>query len=240
MKLPLFSLALCTAACIAVPVREELPPPARRAVPACVLPAPQRALELAWDEDSSLDALLRALTEATGLAVVQSETSRGVAQAAPLGLGAGSPNPLRVPPHEVYSVAEALLASAGFVTAPLHQGETILLGVYARSDRDVVNAIPVPVTPDEALEIYADHRALLVTTTVELPGSDVRQLSTMLRAKTTDTRTQAILPLASNSLHLQGTGAWVAGILRIVLASDRASVEQASLERSAATRDRSR
>ena len=63
---------------------------------------------------------------------------------------------------------------------------------------------------------YAQHPALLVQTTVDLPNVDVRQASTSLRAMMTDTTTQTLLPMGHSSMIIAGTGRHVANMVAML------------------------
>lgn len=59
----------------------------------------------------------------------------------------------------------------------------------------------------EEIDIAKQHPAMLFSTTLNLPNTDVRQLSNSLRSMITDANTQQILPAgASNSMVLVGFG----------------------------------
>ena len=80
------------------------------------------------------------------------------------------------------------------------------------------------VLPEE-LDEYADQPATLITTVLNLPNIDVRQLSTSLRGLLTDTNTQTLLAAGDHSVILQGFGSYIASLARLLLIVDAESAE---------------
>ncbi len=71
--------------------------------------------------------------------------------------------------------------------------------------------------PVEQIEVYADHPARLITTTLELEWTDVRTLSNSLRTMLTDANTQQIIPVgSSNSVILTGFCPNVVDLVRML------------------------
>ncbi len=73
------------------------------------------------------------------------------------------------------------------------------------------------------LEEYADSPATLITTVLNLPNTDVRQLSTSLRSLMTDTNTQNLISAGMNSVILQGFGSQVVSLARLLELVDQES-----------------
>jgi len=158
-----------------------------------ILPPPSGPLELILDQETTLLQILQGLAENTGQHVVMSGQTEAQMLQRPVVLGGTT----EIPADEIYEFVEGLLVFHGFTIAPIKGGERPVLGVYsgqnARSARRIVVSV-------DRLGAFAGHPALLLQTTIELPHTDVRQLSTSLRAMLTDTNTQTLLPAGESSL----------------------------------------
>jgi len=160
-----------------------------------ILPPPTGPLELVLDQETTLLQILQGLAEITGQHVVMSGQAEAQLLTRPVVLGGTS----EIPADEVYEFVEGLLVFHGFYLAPIKGGERPILGVYSRENSRLARRFVVPA---DRLETFAKHPALLLQTTIELPHTDVRQLSTSLRAMLTDTNTQLLLPVGSHGLLL--------------------------------------
>jgi len=130
----------------------------------------------------------------------------------------------QVPPEEVYSFVEGLLAPEGVLIAPLTGGKRPVLGVWAPAGNRTAGLFvqePMPLSPahyDEA----ARHPALLVRTLVVFEHIDTRQLQTQLRQLQTQLRQllvdptgfQNVVPVGERALLVQGRAAYVVGLVR--------------------------
>lgn len=132
----------------------------------------------------------------------------------------------QVPPEEVYSFVEGLLAPEGVVIAPLTGGKRPVLGVWAGPMGRGSAAFfpePVPLSPAQYDEA-ARHPALLVRTVVVLEHIDARQLQTQLRQLLVDpSGNQNVVPAGERALILQGRAAFVVGLARQLQEVDAAA-----------------
>ncbi len=231
MRLAQITLAVVAASCAVLPGSERLLG-SSGTTPGDVLPPATSSLSLALDAESTLAELLDGLARVTGQHVVMSEYTAALLTE-PSGVLGGA---VEVPADEVYPFVESILSFHHLYFAPLKGGQRPVLGVY--SGRGPGNSRPPRVwLSAEELEAFAEHHALLVTTTVTLPNTDVRQLSTSLRAMLTDTNTQLLLPVGSSSLMLGGTAAHVAGLIETLQALDRLEGERQAERRRAQAAD---
>ena len=130
-----------------------------------------------------------------------------------------------VPPNEVYSFVEALLAPRGIVFVPLASGERPVLGVFGTATRafDLQAVKPVALQPGQ-FDALDRHPAVYFQLQLDFRNIDSRQLQTQLRQLLVDTTgLQQVVPCGERSLMLQGTGAKLAGLVRLLQDVDRAS-----------------
>ena len=151
--------------------------------------------------------------------VMSSMTSDQVKQTA-VGLLGG----VTIPPTEVYSFMESLLARHNFVVSELRHNNPPLLAVYApnSNDQGISNWIEVAV---EDIEKYEDHHALLVQTVVDVSPLDGRQATSSMRTLAQNSYRQRMIAISSNSVILYGTGSEVAGWVSML--KKAATTEQA-------------
>lgn len=143
---------------------------------------------------------------------------------------------LVVPKSEVQGVFEHVLAQNDFVMLVLRQKDPRLLGIVSlqtgRRNNIRSRALFVPGTE---LERWASHKAILITTVVHLPHTDVRQLANSMRTMITDANTQQLLPAGNtNSMVLTGFASNVAALARMLEIVDQAAateVEEPTFER---------
>lgn len=132
----------------------------------------------------------------------------------------------QVPPEEVYSFVEGLLAPEGVVIAPLTGGKRPVLGVWAPPGGRASSLFlqePMPLAPAQYDEA-ARHPALLVRTVVVLEHIDARQLQTQLRQLLVDpTGIQNVVPAGERALLVQGRAAFVVGLARQLQEVDAAA-----------------
>ncbi|MAB80709.1 MAG: hypothetical protein CMJ89_15265 [Planctomycetes bacterium] len=100
----------------------------------------------------------------------------------------------------------------------------ILIQSLARTGGGQANlrARAVYVLPDE-LETYADQPATLITTVLHLPNLDARTIQTQLRALITDTATQSMIAVGTNSVILQGFGSYIYSLAKLLQLVDAES-----------------
>ncbi len=170
--------------------------------------------------DSSLEVLLREFSRVTSQNFSMDVTTRELLASTQVGLL----NDAVVPAERVYAFVEAVLVDRGMVLFDLQAREPRLLGIQpAETAR---SRMPPHWTttfvPESELDAYAEHPALMIQTELHLANVDVRQLGNSLRTLSPDaTRMQAI-PLAnSNCIILQGNGAFITGLARMLKRVDR-------------------
>lgn len=177
-------------------------------------------LQIAPGEEMSLDKLLDEFSRVTGQSLLISKDSCSALRSVPTGLNRS----VDVPASEVYPFVESVLVHNQYVLQVLSDHEPRLLGVQSiaqsrnnnRSLSDLARYVPV-----SDIGLYARHPAVLVTTMVELPSTDVRTISNSLRSLLSDAVTQQIIAVGStNSLVLGGSGTSVANLVTVLRECD--------------------
>jgi type II/III secretion system protein len=133
-----------------------------------------------------------------------------------------------VPAAGVQGFFEGLLFENDFVLHIVRASEPRLLRISSlqTSQRNMVRS-RAHFVPEGQLQLWADHPALLITTVVHLPNTDVRQLSNSMRTMITDSNTQQMLPAGNtNSMVLTGFGGTVASLAEMLRIVDAASAKQ--------------
>jgi hypothetical protein len=219
------------AACSSI-AHERLPEPSPAAEPAeqvlasgpsfPLFPPASGDLELAGPEEgtpSMLDLVLRygELTgQVIGFSPSGSYETRKLMASDPVPFE----GPVRVPAAEVQRFVETLLAD-NYVLTIGHSQEPRIVFVYSLKTpaRSMVRSQAISV-PLEALAEVRAHPAVLFTTLVELPHSDVRTLSNSLRSLIVDPNLLTIIPLGGHSLLVSGRGSEIASLVEHLLAID--------------------
>lgn len=187
-------------------------------------PTPREGLKLAAtkaDGSQSMLDVVNEFTRVTGETMVIDPNARTVLQGSTAGLNQA----IDVPASEVYFVIETLLVQRDLMLVRLNDREPRMLGVYTQqgSNGSGLRGRAVFVGPEQ-LSVYARHPALLITTSVDLPYTDVRTLSNSMRSMFQDASTQQIVPVGNTSaLILTGTGSNVFGLVEMLRAIDDAS-----------------
>jgi len=172
----------------------------------------------------SMMALLDDYALLTDQTVIANNETRALMQAQNIGITQS----LTVPREEVQSFVEQLLVEADFIMQPLRDRAPRAVGVYSlrTNARTTVRSKAHFVAPSE-LEHFKNHPALLITTTVHLPNTDVRQLSNSLRTMITDANVQQMIPAGkSGAVVITGLGASVVELVRTLETVDDASATQ--------------
>jgi len=134
-----------------------------------------------------------------------------------------------VPKAEVQTFFEGLLVENDFAMTVLRDSEPRLLGLTSLNtgQRNTLRA-SAHLVPEQHLGVWRGHAAVLITTVVHLPNTDVRQLSNSMRTMITDTNTQQMLPAgASNSMVLVGYADAVSDLAEMLRIIDDASAKEA-------------
>jgi len=131
----------------------------------------------------------------------------------------------RVPKDDFYSFFQIMMIINEFVCTEIGAAPLSVVAVSSLKTqaRNTVRGDAIYVEP-ERLEDYAAQPATLITTVINLPNTDVRQLSNSMRTMITDANTQQMLPAGNtNSMVLTGFGSNVAALARMLKIVDEAS-----------------
>lgn len=179
---------------------------------------------------TSFEQMLDEFTRVTGVTLQMNKETQNLIKHYPLGLN----QTLQVPASEVVRIVEVLMIANDFVFLRVSNEEPrvwIVQSLQAGGSRGGPQVRNDAVLIDEKdLPLCSDHPATLVTTTIELPNTDVRTLSNSMRTMFTDANTQQIIPVGSNSLILTGFAPNVAGLARLLHEIDRVSKADPSLQ----------
>jgi hypothetical protein len=211
----------CASASAARPVQFALAPAASNAA-ADPFPTPSSGLkiQIAPGEEMSLEKLLDEFSRVTGQTLLITQDTCQALKSSPTGLNRS----IDVPASEVYAFVENVLAHNLHVLEVLSDHEPRLLAVHnlqnlRNSNRplsDLAQYVPV-----KDIGLYARHPAVLITTMIELPSTDVRHISNSLRTLLSDTITQQIIPVGNtNALVLGGSGTAVANLVTVLRECD--------------------
>ncbi len=212
-KVLLAALALCGSAAAATGQGQQ----GATGVPAIQLEGDSYVLNFSEDpsERLSLEEFVKLCQEATGRNFTYNDTTQA-------SLASGNVvmfGPKRIPKEDFYAFFQIQMFINDFVcveVGPPHIS-VILIQALTAGQRGANNLKQkaIHVLPSE-LEDYADQPATLITTVLNLPNTDVRQLSTSLRAMLTDTNTQTLLPAGDTSIILQGFGSYIYSLARLL------------------------
>lgn len=177
------------------------------------------------EKGMTLARFVRACEQVTGIVFTYNEETKNFLEGAQI-LLIGTKT---VPKSEFYNFFQILMVINDFVCAqvgpdPIAVIEIVSLNTGARTNiRD--QAVYVE---EEDLIKYENQPATLITTVVDLPNTDVRQLANSMRTLITDANTQQMLPAgATNSIVLTGFGSNTVALARMLKIVDEASkVEQ--------------
>jgi len=131
----------------------------------------------------------------------------------------------RIPKSEFYSFFQIMMIMNDFVCSrvgPEHLAVVLIQNIQG-NNRTQARQNAVYVTPDE-LDKYADQPAVLITTVIDLPNTDVRNLSNSMRPLFPDQNTQQLIPVGTtNSVVIMGFGSQVASTVKMLRFIDEAS-----------------
>ncbi len=180
-------------------------------------------------ERLNLEEFVMLCQEATGFNFTYNDQTQQVLQGAPLVMFGTK----RVPKKDFYAFFQIQMFINDFVcveVGPPHIS-VILIQSLQQGQRGAANIRQkaINVAP-ENLEAYVDQPATLITTVLYLPNTEVRQLSTSLRALLTDQNTQTMLPAGEHSVILQGFGSYVASLARLLQIVDAESAIESDIQ----------
>lgn len=224
----LSSLSLCVACQTALAAPGGAGPSPRCAG---LLPPATRPIEVqpASEEKDTLAYLLVELGASTGTVFAVNPVVGNLLRSQRTGLMTDT----SIQPSEAWSLCEALLFHNGFRLSVTTARPPHVLGV--------VPVLPIagqatpwrsmPIEPGADLALLEEHPALLVTLTIDLPHTDVRQISNSLRGLMDPmSAQQTFFPIGnSNSAVLSGTGTQVLDLVRMLRQVDESA--RAQLER---------
>jgi hypothetical protein len=188
------------------------------------LPIPGAPLEVNFGETFSVAQLIGAYCSSTGARVLATPAVKTAAQSIEV---SGFGGVLMVAPEDIQTFFEGVLSNNGFrlslrntkavTTFDLHSGNA---GHRNQGD------LNWRLVPEAELNVWADNSAILISTTLELEGMDVRKLSTNIRPLLQDPMFNSILNMgSSNGMILRGTGSQIAAVGRMLNDMDEKSVQ---------------
>lgn len=196
-----------------------------QASPFPLFPAANGELVLEWGEGESAPSVLELVKrygELTGQSIVfdprhPNETKQLLeSQRIPLDRGT------RVAARDVQTFVEALLAgSVMWSPGPTEQPRTLFVYSLKAPSRSYVRESTVQITSDQ-IESARVHPAVMFTTVIELPDTDVRMLSNSMRSMIIDPNLMTLVPAGTGSLLLTAPGTQLADIAKQLFAVDAA------------------
>jgi len=133
--------------------------------------------------------------------------------------------PKTVPKDRFYSFFQALMIINEFVCTEIGEKgiSVVQIDSLQTARRNTIRSQALNVDPDK-LDDYADQPATLITTVIDLPNTDVRQVSNSLRTMITDANTMSMLPAGnSTTMVLTGFGSNVVALVKMLKIIDEAS-----------------
>lgn len=188
-------------------------------------PPSSEDLSLAWPADGAPPSMLEVVVQygqLTGQRMLLSDEARAILEHTRVPLD----RPTVVPAKEVQSVVETLLAATQCALTIEHAEQPRLVQVHSlqTSVRNILRSQARAVAATDTAAMRA-HPAMLFTTVVDLPNTDVRQLSNSMRTMITDANTMQMIPAgSSNSMVMTGFGPVLADLIEQVRLVDSASV----------------
>ncbi|MEZ6013619.1 MAG: secretin N-terminal domain-containing protein [Planctomycetota bacterium] len=133
--------------------------------------------------------------------------------------------PKEVPKDRFYSFFQVMMIINDFVCTEIGDKDISIIQIDSlqTSRRNTIRSQSLYVAPED-LEKYADQPATLITTVIDLPNTDVRQVSNSMRTMITDANTQQMLPAGnSTTMVLTGFGSTTVALARMLKIIDEAS-----------------
>jgi len=131
----------------------------------------------------------------------------------------------RVPKDQFYEFFQIIMIINDFVCTEVGADPLSVIEINSLKTqaRNTVRGDAIYVDPED-LDDFAHQPATLITTVIELPNTDVRQLTNSMRAMITDANTQQMLPAGNtNAMVLSGFGSNVVAMARMLKIVDDAS-----------------
>jgi len=175
-------------------------------------------LNLSAAEDSgkqlSLEEFVLLCQEATGKRFTYADQTRQQLKGTPVLVHGAQ----RIPKADFYAYFQILLFINDFVcveVGPPHISVILITGLNNNQRASMIKQKSIYVLPED-LPNYLDQPATLITTVINLPHIDVRQLTTSLRGLLTDTNTQTLIPASETAMILQGFGSHIASLAQLL------------------------
>ena len=215
---------LLAAACSSVPLRRgvgstESPTPGSDPFP----PATSGIqIQVADGADMKLEKLLSEFSRVTGMTLQIGPEVRADLSKASTGLNRS----IEVPAEQVYPVVETILSRNGFALQLEHAGVPVIASLCSLHQGGSGLRTWALFVDAKNIDRWAEHPAVVITTMLDLPHTDVRTLSNSMRTMFTDANTQQIIPAGNtNTLILTGFGPNVASIARMLSMVDEAAAK---------------
>ncbi len=169
----------------------------------------------------TMEQFVQACQDVTGITFTyDTETQSYLANAKVLLIGAK-----KVPKDDFYSFFQILMVINQFVCTQVGPEPISVIEITSlqTGKRSTIKSSSTYVDPED-LQKYENQPATLITTVIHLPNTDVRQVTTALRAMFPDPNTQQMLPAGNtNSVVLVGFGTNVVALARMLTIVDAAS-----------------
>jgi hypothetical protein len=223
MKLILFLSSMLASSCFLGPEARTNAVASPVMVVTDPIPAAKSGITITVDRGvaPALERVMAEYERATGLHLITSPDVAAVLAKTSSGLS----QTLEIPAERVHASVERLLLQQGFVVTLLQDQQPILIGIE-RIENPMVRTRAYPVASAN-IDSVADHPALLVSTMVTLPSTNVRELSNSARQLMTEAFLQQMVPLGNgNSLMLVGRGSEIATLVKTLKQID--DVERAA------------
>lgn len=168
-------------------------------------------------EDMKLEKLVDEFSRVTGITILADADAKPALKNGTTGLNRS----VEVPLGEVYSFVESVLVQNDLILVVLHDHEPRLFALHSLAQgggqRGGTMRDAALYVSSKDIALYGQHPAILVTTMIDMPHTDVRTISNSMRTMFTNANTQQIIPVGnSNSLILTGFGTAVAGWVRML------------------------
>ncbi len=174
------------------------------------------------EEGLKLEAFVKICQDATGINFTYGKDAQQLLAQTPLRMF----GPKRIPKADFYNFFQIMMVINDFVCTkigPDHLSVVVISSLGAGARGPQLRGEATYVQPDD-LDRYSDQPAILITTVIDLPNTDVRTLSNSMRTMFQDANTQQIIPVgSSNSLIITGFGSNVASIVKMLRFVDDAA-----------------
>jgi general secretion pathway protein D len=227
-----FFAALALLAMPAPPIQDRASPPAESQAPAQGRVPPIQDVgeyyivnfdeSTTGDEGLKLEAFVKICQDATGINFTYGKDAQQLLATTPLRMF----GPKRIPKADFYNFFQIMMVINDFVCTkigPDHLSVVVISSLGAGARGPQLRGEATYVQPDD-LDRYSDQPAILITTVIDLPNTDVRTLSNSMRTMFQDANTQQIIPVgSSNSLIITGFGSNVSSIVKMLRFVDEAA-----------------